>query len=292
MNYKPVKLEDFKHLYKINRDGNVYSIMSNKILTCRIRNGYNTVYLHNGKLEKSKTISIHRLIALTFLKNKNNYKIINHIDGCKLNNKLDNLEWCTQKSNINDALKKGLIKNSCTPVIKFDTDDNSIKEYNSVQEAASSINLTRHAIIMACNGKNKTAGGYKWKYKINKIKLPCIQGIQYKDYPYKITKDSNVYSIKTKKFLKPMKNLSGYTYVSLCKDGVKKNMYVHRLVAETHIDNPCKKEFVNHINRNKSDNCIKNLEWVTHSENVKHYYSTKTSGPKPVNNIQVASGKT
>jgi len=59
-------------------------------------------------------------------------------------------------------------------------------------------------------------------------------------------------------------------YVTLCENRKKKNMYIHRLVAEAFIDNPENKKFVNHIDYNKSNNNIDNLEWVTASENMIH----------------------
>lgn len=56
--------------------------------------------------------------------------------------------------------------------------------------------------------------------------------------------------------------------------GSTKNQYVHRMVAETWIPNPNHYEEVNHINGNKDDNSVENLEWVTHSENLRHAWRT------------------
>lgn len=64
----------------------------------------------------------------------------------------------------------------------------------------------------------------------------------------------------------------GYRYVSLNKDGRRKNHYVHRLVAESFIDNPNKYPQVNHINGDKDDNRVSNLEWVTCAENIQHSF--------------------
>lgn len=61
-----------------------------------------------------------------------------------------------------------------------------------------------------------------------------------------------------------------YKFVTLLIDGKQKRMRVHRLVAETFIDNPENKPYVNHINGKKDDNNVENLEWVTPSENTKH----------------------
>jgi hypothetical protein len=63
---------------------------------------------------------------------------------------------------------------------------------------------------------------------------------------------------------------SGYKVVNLKVDGEQKNHLVHRLVAEAFIPNPDNKKFVNHIDGNKLNNEVSNLEWCTRSENMKH----------------------
>lgn len=67
-------------------------------------------------------------------------------------------------------------------------------------------------------------------------------------------------------------NKKGYCQIGLCKDGIRKGFLVHRLVADAFIPNPQNKKTVNHINCDKSDNRIENLEWATYSENIKHAF--------------------
>lgn len=83
------------------------------------------------------------------------------------------------------------------------------------------------------------------------------------------------------KILKPKINsINGYNSVMLGMSGVAKYVRVHRVVAQSFIDNPDNKPEINHINGNKSDNRVLNLEWVTHRENHKHRISVlkQTSG--------------
>lgn len=68
-------------------------------------------------------------------------------------------------------------------------------------------------------------------------------------------------------------NKKGYCQIGLCKDGIRKGFLVHRLVADAFIQNPQNKRTVNHINCDKSDNRIENLEWATYSENIRHAFS-------------------
>ena len=96
--------------YAINREGEVWSTFQNKLLSLEInRDGYKSVNLKHD-LEKRRGCRIHRLILLTFSKYPVDVETlaVNHKDGNKLNNKLENLEWCTIQENNTHAVKTGL----------------------------------------------------------------------------------------------------------------------------------------------------------------------------------------
>jgi hypothetical protein len=94
-----------------------------------------------------------------------------------------------------------------------------------------------------------------------------------KDFPgYFITEDGRVYSnISNKlKLMKPQKTYRGYYYIDLRIEKNKLRRYIHRLVAETYIDNPNNLPQVNHIDENKTNNNLDNLEWCSNHHNAIH----------------------
>ena len=93
-----------------------------------------------------------------------------------------------------------------------------------------------------------------------------------KDYEglYAITRNGNVWSYKSNKFLKPGLTKDGYNRVILCKEGKRKTNYIHRLVAEAFIPNPDNLPQVNHKDENKQNNCVNNLEWCDAKYNINY----------------------
>jgi len=97
---------------------------------------------------------------------------------------------------------------------------------------------------------------------------------------YYVSDDGKVWSEKSKRFLKSSLCNSGYKMISLCVNGMCKRMSIHRMVASAYIDNPENKRTVNHIDGDKTNNHVDNLEWATYKENSTH--SIRVLGnPKP-----------
>ena len=91
-----------------------------------------------------------------------------------------------------------------------------------------------------------------------------------KDYPlYSVSNLGRLKNNKTQKILKGGLDIYGYRIAILCNNGKRKSKTIHRLIAEAFIDNPDNKPQVNHINGDKSDNRLENLEWMTAGENTR-----------------------
>ena len=108
-------IENYEGLYQVSNLGNIKSLHCNKerIMKPTIRsNNYQYYFVGLLKNRKRKFFAIHRLVAQAFVSNPNNYSQVDHLDGNKLNNNANNLEWVTPKENTNRAWKKGLAHNT------------------------------------------------------------------------------------------------------------------------------------------------------------------------------------
>lgn len=267
--------------YTVSPEGIVKNATTGKCLKPLLKNGYQTVQLKSNIDNSFKTLAIHRLVAMTYIGNSAQYKYVNHINGDKTDNRATNLEWVTQKMNVNHAQDIGLITPHTRSISQYDLSGNFLKEFDSVKDAAESVGVSRHAISAVCSGKNKTSAGFVWKYNVSKKTTIPSDAIVISDYPsYYVCRNGEVYGQTC--VIKPQTNSNGYHYVTLCKNQTKKkNFYIHRLIANAFLENPCEKKFVNHKDLNKTNNHVDNLEWCSHSENVQHMYKHKIRN-KPV----------
>lgn len=178
--YKDIIYKGIKTNYQVDEFGNVKSLFSNKILKPNLkRTGYYGYCLYINK--KKITILAHHLVAEAFIDNPNNYTVINHIDGNKLNNSVKNLEWCSYSDNAKHAWNTGLNNSDSIDksVIQYTMNGKFIKEYKSCAEAVRETGI-KH-VHCAAKGARKSAGGYIWRFKYNQPikdtgnKKPVIQ---------------------------------------------------------------------------------------------------------------------
>ena len=175
---RAIQIPDFAGYY-ITDNGNVYTRLSyrnnpdsriKKLSAGLVGHGYLKVILRKNNKNYNKLV--HRLVAETFIPNPENKPQVNHIDGNKLNNCVENLEWNTSKENVKhrcEILKiRGFEKVTQTikPKKVLQIKDNKIiKEFNSVKDAIESITHGKKHIYDCCRGTRKYAGGYQWQYK-------------------------------------------------------------------------------------------------------------------------------
>lgn len=124
--------------------------------------GYYKITLSKNNIRKN--YYIHDLVAKHFVLNFNDNNVVNHIDGNKQNNKVNNLEWVTSAENTKHAFDNKLIQPRKKRVIQLDAQNNIIKTWDSIREATKSLNINGTLIIRCCKNKGKTAGGYRWQY--------------------------------------------------------------------------------------------------------------------------------
>jgi len=176
-------IQGYEGLYQISNLGRVKSLkrfvnikVFNKAQIKRVRkeyilnpvqdkDGYLLVHLY--KSSKAKTFKVHRLVATNFLP-----LVINHKNGIKSDNKVSNLEWCTQLQNVHhsiNTLKKEKYKNCRNKEVEqYSLNGEFMKRYSSITEAAKAINVTKTAISYCCNGKTKSCGGYIFRFRAQK----------------------------------------------------------------------------------------------------------------------------
>lgn len=168
MNEEIWKDVPFDSNYKVSNYGRIFSKRTNKILKGELtEKGYIRV-----ALTEHKRYLVHCIVARTFIPNPENKPQVNHIDGNKQNNYVDNLEWCTQSENMCHALKTGLkimpkgkdVYNARV-IYQYDKNNNLIKRWECMSTASQTLKISQRDIVRVCKGKRKTCGGYIWKYE-------------------------------------------------------------------------------------------------------------------------------
>lgn len=174
-------IKGFEGLYQISNHGNVRSFHRGCNLLTPKKNNCGYLWVELADKGRIKRLLIHRLVALHFIENPLQYPIINHKDECPMNNHVNNLEWCSHSYNTTYSLKrsgrrnyegsykknkygKRKRKHDIRKIVQYDNDLNVIKVWNSFVDIKYTLLVNESSIRDCCNGKRKTAYGFKWAY--------------------------------------------------------------------------------------------------------------------------------
>ena len=288
--------------YQISNLGKVKNIKTNKFLNSYLDNqGYEKISLCVNN--KTKNFKKHRLIAIYFIPNPENKLTVNHINKIKNDNRIENLEWATmseQNLAVNKSKDAFLNKSDRRSILRIQLSDKTtiLEHYNSIIEASkwlfnnnkttfNEFNKLTSSIISSklcavANNKRNMAYDYKWIYNNGD---EIVEGEIWKEIPLELTDNiPNYYVSSLGRFknkngnIVNVKSSSGYKRIMISK----KSYLLHRLVAIIFILNPENKEQVNHIDGNKLNNTIENLEWVTNQENQIHKFKIGFKGTKKI----------
>ena len=153
--------------HEISNKGRVRNKNSKRLIKPYIRRLYESISIRKPHETIAETLYIHRLVAEAFIPNPNDYPQVNHIDGNKLNNNVENLEWCTCSMNIKHAYDNGLKFPIDHPnkkeVLQIDKNNKVIAKYKSIGEAKRITGIGHISEVISDKSIRKTAGGYYWR---------------------------------------------------------------------------------------------------------------------------------
>lgn len=266
--------------YEISSFGRIRNKKTGHIkTTSENSSGYYEVTL--WKNNKNTKLSVRRLVSENFLKNEKDKKFLINIDGNKENNKLNNLIFSDTCDTYNIRIDHKIEQHDEFGLINI---------WDSFKNIISIMDITYKELNNSCV-KNEKACGFYWRIYIESdIEGEIWKSAPYFDEKYEVSNKGRIRNRKTQRHLSLHVKNDGYVIVSL-KD---KNSYiVHRMVGKLFINkNNEEQNEINHIDGNKQNNKVENLEWCTRKENMQHAFDNglinlkKKSPFKIVENIE------
>lgn len=149
--------------YYISENGDIFNSETGlKLKNKKLKTGYEEIMLYDTG--KSKTFLVHRLVADAFLDESG--EEVNHKNGIKDDNRVDNLEWCTRGENLKHAFENGLREDDVSPreIIATNANTGEKIKFSSIYKAARFLGISKGNICMCCKGIRPMASGYLFEY--------------------------------------------------------------------------------------------------------------------------------
>ncbi|MDD3029819.1 MAG: HNH endonuclease [Alphaproteobacteria bacterium] len=168
--WKPVN--GYEGVYEVSSEGRLRNVRSNKVLG---ENSRSQGYVQDALCKNGRRLQMrrHRIVAEAFIPNPENKREVNHKNGDKSDNSVENLEWVSHRENADHAWRTGLT--SAPPanmprMVKQYYEGARIATYGSIKEASLSNRVSEEDICKCCKGKRKSAGGFTWTYAKEALK--------------------------------------------------------------------------------------------------------------------------
>jgi len=260
--------------YSVSNLGKIKNSKTGRILKQNIRSGYLAVSFSTPEKQVRK-YNIHIIVANTFIRSILQNEVVNHIDGNKLNNNVENLEIVSYRMNSIHARDNKLVNYYKRQVVQYDLSYNIVNIYESISFAEHSNTFPKGYIGGRCRNEINQSGIYIWKFLennstiINKSEFNYISGFD----NYLASEKGIIINKHSNRQMKYSNDNTGYLCLKMTKnDGNRIKCLVHRIIALVFCPNPQNHKYVNHIDRNKHNNNLINLEWVTQQQNIQHNF--------------------
>ena len=233
---KQIFIDGIETVYTVNDEGVIKNSKTGRVMAINKGNVQLNV---NGK---GTGRSVGKIVAEAFLEKPKGASLVNHKDGDKMNNRVNNLEWITNEENSKNVWNK--------------------RRENNTTNAGKTVKRKKRENIVEIDTSFLTEDEKQIKIDGELI-------------PYSVSRDGKVRNLRTGNFLKGT-ILHTYSYINFRWEGKQKNKAVHRLVAEAFLSKQENATVVDHIDGDRLNNKIENLRWATSKENANNIHLEKT----------------